>query len=91
MWSTCAGSVTYPILYGIYIQLGHFQGRAHWKDGSVSAAATDWTPKIGAKSIISTITEAADMAVEAKEEDPNGHVAHVRFNIKAFFFMAGLR
>jgi hypothetical protein len=26
------------------------------------------------------------MAVEAKEEDPNGHVAHVRFNIKAFFF-----
>ncbi len=41
MWSTCAGSVTYPILYGIYIQLGHFQGRAHWKDGSVSAAATD--------------------------------------------------
>jgi hypothetical protein len=29
--------------------------------------------------------EAADMAVEAKEEDPNGHVAHVRFNRKAFF------
>jgi hypothetical protein len=26
------------------------------------------------------------MAVEAKEEDPDGHVAHVRFNIKAFFF-----
>jgi hypothetical protein len=35
--------------------------------------------------------EAADMAVEAKEEDPNGHVAHVRFNRKAFFFMAGLK